>query len=85
MVVGKYVAFAALLLAFLNMLVATKKLPKWKYFTIAFIQVFIAGIAAIIEEFFMSDLMIFIDHTYWAVGAITFCWAINKFVPEKVL
>jgi len=73
------ISLVFLLVAFVFMLVAIKKVPNWKFFAFAFFFPLLTGITTVAEDFFLNDLMNFIEHVSWMVGAIVFCWAIYKF------
>jgi len=81
--IGEVVSLIFLLVAFIYMLQAAKRVPKWKYFVIAFIFPVITGISTVAEGFFMRDLLNYIEHISWMLGAILFCWAIYKFAPTE--
>ncbi len=77
------ISLVILLVAFVFMLAAARRLPKWKYFVIAFVFPVITGIATIVEDFVLHDLLNYIEHISWMVGAAVFCWAIYKFASTN--
>ena len=82
-ITGEYVSLVMLLVTFVFMLVTIKRVPKWKYFLIAFVFPVVTGITTIAEDFVLYDLMNHIEHISWMIGAVVFCWAIYKFEPPK--
>lgn len=80
---GEGVSLVILLVAFVFMLVTARRVPKWKYFVIAFVFPVITGIATIVEDFALHDLLNYIEHISWVVGAAVFCWAVYKFASTN--
>ena len=83
MEIGECISLVILLIAFVFMLAAVKRVPKWKYFVIAFMFPVITGITKIAEDFVLHDILNYVEHISWMIGAIMFCWAIYKFVPTS--
>lgn len=81
--IGEGISLVILLVAFVFMLAAARRLPKWKYFVIAFVFPVITGIATIVEDFALHDLLNYIEHISWMVGAAVFCWAVYKFASTN--
>ena len=81
--IAEGISLITLLVAFVFMLIAAKRVPKWKYFAIAFIFPVVTGITTVAEDFLLPDLMNYIEHISWMVGAVAFCWAIYKFAAVK--
>ncbi len=83
MEIGECISLVILLIAFVFMLAAVKRVPKWKYFVIAFIFPVITGITKIAEDFVLHDILNYVEHISWMIGAIMFCWAMYKFEPTS--
>ena len=81
--IAEVISVIVLLVAFVFMLLAAKQVPKWKYFFIAFLFPVVTGITTIAEDYLLHDLMNYIEHISWMIGAIAFCWATYKFEALK--
>ena len=77
------ISLVVLLAAFVFMLVAARRVPKWKYLVIAFMFPVITGIATVAEDFVLNDPLNYVEHISWMVGAAVFCWAVYKFGSTK--
>lgn len=77
------ISLVVLLAAFVVMLVAARRLPRWKYLVIAFMFPVITGITTIAEDFVLHDPLNYIEHISWMAGAAVFCWAVYKFGSTK--